>query len=240
MRIKYLIIFFLIGHQNCWGQALQGPYPDNSLFPDAYIQMRLASPDTSWNLESYRLAARWLTKLHSIDKFSLPRHKSPYSGSVFARMVNAENLMKLTNEDQTLEERYNDLAKMLEYAETILSLYYEPGEEIARFGEEELRCMVFLIEVLEETLSFMDRLEEAGLINATQAFDEMRGDLQNGHFGLLRLLIDGYDPAYSRYQPNVLKDFLPELKRLGEKASAFCTLTQRKELEIELEKLNYD
>lgn len=78
-------------------------FPDHSLVASTYIQKGLPAYDRGWTGEDYRQAGVVLRGLAATDATQLPRHDSPTSGAIFARIVSRENFRRFGADGERLE-----------------------------------------------------------------------------------------------------------------------------------------
>ena len=70
------------------------PYPDNSLHVEQYQLLGMPSPDEVWNAAEYKRAVKVIKGFYNIDKWSIPRKNSDYSGDLFEKIKTSKLAFK--------------------------------------------------------------------------------------------------------------------------------------------------
>ena len=100
--------------------------PDQSLTTAQYIERGLPAPDRPWFGTDMKRAAQVLVAIAAKDPAELPRYKSPRSGEVFARLVAAEQNLKLARDKSLpVNARLTDAAQVLLGANEIFKRYLD-------------------------------------------------------------------------------------------------------------------
>ena len=133
--VRTLGYILLLG---CWlplrAQPLP-PYPDNSPTLTDWAHMRVPTDAPAWQAADYQQLTRILDQLLPLDKTSLPRADSPYSGPLFERLVS----FPLPDPTADLPTRLLAYERLKELPGRFLLYYYEPNRPVQRFGAEVLQ-----------------------------------------------------------------------------------------------------
>jgi hypothetical protein len=81
------------------------PPPDGSLAAEEYVKLGVPAFDRPWTGDDFAQAVKALTALAAKDAGQLPRHNSPRSGSVFARLISPDNLAACRDRSQPIKTR---------------------------------------------------------------------------------------------------------------------------------------
>ena len=140
-KINLLILFLGIAGL-LRSQVAVTPYPDNSPTEANFLAMGLTNPNQIWNSEDYKKVITLMDRIYNADKYSLPRQKSPYSGSIYDRMFSRENFDFLTDENANLGNQIISYEKIKGIGYRLLIYYIEDTEPEERFGAEVLDCLI--------------------------------------------------------------------------------------------------
>lgn len=135
------------------------PYPDNSLYPKQYQEYGMPKPEELWNGSEYKRAIKVIKGFYNVDKWSLPRKNSQYSGSLFTRMTNMDNFKIITDKSEPLQERLQEHDEIINSLNQFLNLYFEPNEKEQRFGEEVLSLIVTSAKSTEYSITVVKELQ---------------------------------------------------------------------------------
>ncbi|NJN78734.1 MAG: hypothetical protein HC803_10765 [Saprospiraceae bacterium] len=108
------------------------PYPDNSLHVEQYQSLGMPSPDEIWNAAEYKRAVKVIKGYYDVDKWSIPRKESEYSGALFERMTKIENFEIITDKTENIQERLREHDDLLHSVGQLMSMYVEPYEDVQR------------------------------------------------------------------------------------------------------------
>lgn len=189
------------------------PYPDNSLYPEQYQEYGMPKPEELWNGSEYRRAVKVVKGFYKVDKWSLPRKDSEYSGSLFARITNMENFEIITDKSASLQERLREHDEIINSLNQFLKLYYEPNEKEQRFGAEVLALFTtsaksteYSIDVVKELQTMMssrnqrngelDLMHDKLIAGVTKTIEE--------HFNII-------NKDYERYNQEDIEQFSKEI-----------------------------
>ena len=130
--LGYILLF------GCWlplrAQPLP-PYPDNSPTLIDWAHMRVPTDASTWQATDYQQLTQLLDQLLPLDKTTLPRTDSPYSGPLFERLAN----LPLPDLSADLPTRLLAYERLKEFPGRFLLYYYEPNRPVQRFGAEVLQ-----------------------------------------------------------------------------------------------------
>ena len=207
-KIIFLIVFLGITRLLC-GQVTVTPYPDNSPEEANFLAMGLTSPNEVWESEDYKKVIHLLDRIYNADKFSLPRQKSPYSGSIYHRLFSRENFEFLTDETANLGNQLIKYEKIKGIGYRLLVYYIEDTEPEERFGAEVLDCLLLDSwlnmhgAVLYEKLANGLTPEQLGHSNFRRSYEETKKNYTRSMEELFYVL----EADYMRYDLQVLTDF---------------------------------
>jgi len=207
-RIGFLIIFLGITRLLC-SQVMVPPYPDNSPEEANFVAMGLTSPSQIWESEDYKKVIHLMDRIYNADKYSLPRQKSHFSGSIYERMFSRDNFAFLTDENANLGNQMIAYEKIKGIGYRILIYYIEDTEPEERFGAEVLDCL--LLDswlnlhgiVLYEKLANGLTPEQLGHSNFKRGFEEVGKNYKRSMEELFYVL----EVDYMRYDVQLLTDF---------------------------------
>ena len=135
------------------------PYPDNSPTISDWQEMDVKSVATPWSAATYTELYPLLDQLLALDKTTLPRADSPYSGALFDRLTVVDSLIGTT--EATWSERLLAYQRLRDRPERLLLLYFEPNRTTQRFGREVLRLFLFELEVRQAGAKLLAAYDEA-------------------------------------------------------------------------------
>lgn len=151
------------------------PYPDNSLYATQYQEFGMPLPDELWNASEYKRAVQVITGFYKVDKWSIPRKGSEYSGDLFERMIKLENFEIILDKSEPLQERLREHDELLRAVNQFLNMYMESNETEQRFGIEVLNLL---------NLSAHTTKYSIGVIKELQAIMSERG-IRNSDLDLM-------------------------------------------------------
>jgi hypothetical protein len=96
---------------------------DRSLTTVEYMARGMPDPTGTWSGPEYNKAAEVLNSLVTADAGLLPRHQSPKSGEMFARMTDKANLKPLHDPKRTIEDRLKEGNEIFGGANAIVKVY---------------------------------------------------------------------------------------------------------------------
>jgi hypothetical protein len=209
-KTGYILIFCLGLTRLLCGQVEVNPYPDNSPEEANFIAMGLTPPNQVWSANDYKKLIHLMDRIYNADKYSLPRQKSPYSGSIYQRMFNRENFGFLTDPNANLGNQIISYEKIKGIGYRILIYYIEDTEPEERFGSEVLDCLlldgwlnmhgIVMYEKLANGLT-PEQLEHS---NFKRGYEETRKNYNRSMEELFYVL----EVDYMRYDVQVLTDFV--------------------------------
>jgi hypothetical protein len=100
-----------------------GPKEDTSLKDDAYVEAGVPAYDRAWSGGDLAKAVEKLAELDKGEVCVLPRHNSPASGRLFARICEIKDSDSLTNKDLALNLRVPDGIQRMLASSKLLGLY---------------------------------------------------------------------------------------------------------------------
>lgn len=158
MKTIFLLFFSLIITRSTTVSDVQ-PYPDNSLYPEQYQEYGMPNPEKIWNGSEYKRAIKVIKGFYNVDKWSLPRKGSEYSGTLFERIINMENFEIIVDESESLQERLREHDEILNSVNQFLNLYYEPSEKEQRFGVEVLTLLTISAKSTEYSINIIKEVQ---------------------------------------------------------------------------------
>lgn len=171
--------------------------------------MGLTAPNQIWNSEDYQKVIHLMDRIYNADKFSLPRQKSPYSGSIYGRMFNRDNFGFLTDENANLGNQIISYEKIKGIGYRLLIYYIEDTEPEERFGPEVLDCLLLDSWLNLHGIVMYEKLangltpEQLGHSNFKRGFEEARKNYKRSLEELFYVL----EVDYMRYDVKVLTEF---------------------------------
>lgn len=207
-KIGFLILFLVITRLLC-GQVTVVPYPDNSPEETNFLAMGLTTPNQVWSSDDYKKVIHLMDRIYNADKFSLPRQKSPFSGSIYRRMFNRENFGFLTDENANLGNQVISYEKIKGLGYRILIYYIEDTEPEERFGPEVLDCLLLDSWLNMHGISMYKKLangltpEQLGHSNFKRGYEEAEKNFKRSMEELFYVL----EVDYMRYDVQVLTEF---------------------------------
>lgn len=189
------------------------PYPDNSLRVEQYQSLGMPEPEKVWNAAEYKRAVKVIKGYYDVDKWSIPRKGSPYSGALFERMTKTENFEIIADKTQNIQERLREHDDLMRSVGQLMAMYIEQEEQFQRFGAEGLalrmlsaRTSIYSISVLKDLQAMMlDR----GQRNSD--LDLMADKLMNGVGMTIEEYLFIIENEYQQYQAKDLEWFAKEL-----------------------------
>lgn len=157
--IPLLFGLFLI-NQSATEQTEVIPYPDNSLYVAQYQALGMPSPDELWNAAEYKRAVKVITGYYNIDKWSIPRKDSEYSGALFERMITLENFDIILDKSEMLQERLREHDELLKAVNRFLAMYVEPNESEQRFSIEALSLLSLSANTTKYSIGVLKDLQD--------------------------------------------------------------------------------
>ena len=158
MKITFLLCWSLLA-TDTKGQVSVEPYPDNSLHLEQYLSFGMPKPEVLWNAAEYKRAKKVIQGFYKVDKWSLPRKGSQYSGSLFDRMTTIDNLDVIVNQAKPIQDRLKEHDDIINSINQILQFYYEYEETEQRFGAEVLTLAAFSAKSSAYTLQIIKELQ---------------------------------------------------------------------------------
>ena len=140
MHLLLTILLLIIGGGHSGFAQSVEPYPDNSPYSRDFMDVGVPSINRAWNANDFESAFLVLDQIYEMDKFSLPRANSEYSGDLFARMVAIQNFEFVVDKRINIGKRVIDFEHLKEVPFRLLIYYIENYEEQERFGREVLEC----------------------------------------------------------------------------------------------------
>ena len=214
------LLFFLVVFWNAHltAQMAITAYPDNSPAVADWVEMGLKNPDEIWQPEDYQAAIQLFDEIYEIDKFSLPRKGSTYSGSLFERLINLENFQPLIDEEANLGNRIIWYEKVRGLGFRMLIYYIEESEPEERFGAEVLDCLLLdawlnlqamqLYEELKLTLSPNQQVAPS----FKNGYDKVRREYRRSMEELFYVL----EIDYQRYDEKLIRNFSINFAQLAQ------------------------
>lgn len=190
------------------------PYPDNSLYVEQYQQIGMPSPEEVWNAAEYKRAVKVIKSYYNVDKWSIPRKNSEYSGALFTRMTTIENFDVILDKSMPLQERLREHDELLHAINQFLNMYIEPNEPEQRFGTEGLILLAFSANTSKYSIEIINELQtmmsDRGMRNGD--LDLMHDKLIAGVATSLEEYLDIIENDYLQYQSKDIETFTTEIK----------------------------
>lgn len=146
------------------GESQPTDNDDRSLTTAQYIELGLPKCDRPWSSSDMSRAAKVLTEIASRDARELPRHLSPKSGQVFARITADDNLDGIRKQSLPVTIRTGFALQFLHAAASIGKLYGTLAVEESAASEETteligltLRIATVLKGLSDEVLPTLDK-----------------------------------------------------------------------------------
>lgn len=238
MKIAFLLCWSLWAN-DINGQVTVEPYPDNSLHLEQYLSFGMPKPDTLWNASEYKRAKKVIQGFYKVDKWSLPRKGSQFSGSLFKRMTTIENLDVIVNQSRPIQDRLKEHDDIINSINQILQFYYEHNETEQRFGAEVLTLVVFsaksstyTLEIIKELKALINDDNENSMVNV--AYKQLIEGLvvtMEEHFGII-------DANYKSYNQNDIEDFTKEITTWSKSMLSYLDKTQIKILTSQVKNIS--
>lgn len=207
-KISFLIIFLGLTRL-LFSQVTVTPYPDNSPEEENFLAMGLTAPNQVWDHKDYQKLILLMDRIYEADKYSLPRQKSLYSGTIYRRIFNRDNFGYLIDENANLGNQFISYEKIKGIGYRILIYYIEDTEPEERFGAEVLDCLlldswlnlhgIVLYEKLADGLT----PQQLGHSNFRRGFEETRKSYTRSMEELFYVL----EVDYMRYDVQTLTEF---------------------------------
>ncbi len=226
IAIIFIGLFLLNQSEELTNDAI--PYPDNSLYIEQYQELGIPSPNKVWNAAEYKRAVKVITGFYNVDKWSIPRKNSPYSGALFERMTQLENFKIISESSIPLQERLKEHDELLLSLGQLLNMYNEPQAVTQRFGIETLSFLVLSAQTTEYSISIVQELQKMmsgkGLKNSD--LDLMHHKLISG----ISLTIEEHllliQTDYLQYQSKDMEWFTNEIIRWAMTVKSYLTEEQ--------------
>jgi hypothetical protein len=235
---SFLVIFILIlSNQATVKTDDVLPYPDNSLHVKQYQSLGMPEPEKVWNAAEYKRAVKVIKGYYDVDKWSIPRKNSDYSGALFERMTKIENFEIIADKTQNIQERLREHDELLRSVSQLMAMYIEQEEEMQRFGAEGLalrmlsvRTSIYSIGVLKDLQGLMS---DRGQRNSD--LDLMADKLMDGVAMTIEENLLIIEADYYQYQAKDLEWFTKELSNWSIEMKDYLTATRIVELNQKLE-----
>ena len=238
MKIAFLLCWSLLAN-DIKGQATVEPYPDNSLHIEQYMSFGMPEPDTLWNAAEYKRAKKVIQGFYKVDKWSLPRKGSQFSGSLFERMTMIENLDVIVNQDKPIQDRLKEHDDIINSINQILQLYYEHNETEQRFGTEVLTLVAFsaksstyTLEIIKELQALVNDNNKNSMVNvAYEQLIESLAVTMEEHFEII-------GANYKSYNQKDIEDFTKETTTWSINMLPYLDKTQLKNLTLQVKNIS--
>ncbi len=225
MKIVFLLYWsLLVVASNA--QVIIEPYPDNSLYPEQYQSFGMPKSNELWNAAEYKRARKVIKGFYDIDKWSLPRKNSQYSGSLFERMVSIDNLEIINNQSEPIQKRLEEHDEIINSTNILLNLYYERSATEQRFGAEVLTILVFSakstnysIDIIKELQALMisrsqsnknlDLVHDNMVLGIIKTIEERLKLIEVEYFNYNQIDIEYFSTEISIWIPSVIEHINP-------------------------------
>jgi hypothetical protein len=213
MKSLFVIFIIIFTNQTAVKTDEVIPYLDNSLRVEQYESLGMPSPDKVWNASEYKRAVKVIKGYYNVDKWSIPRKNSEYSGTLFERMTKIENFEIIADKTQNIQERLREHDELLRSVGQLMAMYIEQEEKIQRFGSEGLtfrilsaRTSIYSIKILKDLQVLMS---DRGQRNSD--LDLMTDKLVNGVAMTIEENLLIIEADYYQYQTKDLEQFAADL-----------------------------
>lgn len=212
MKTVFLLFFCLTATILSNENEIQ-PYPDNSLYPEQYQELGMPKPEVVWNGTAYKSAAKVIKKFYSVDKWSLPRKDSDYSGKLFERMINIENFEVIADKSESLQERLREHDEIINGINQFLNFYYEPNEQEQRFGAEFLAVLATSAKSTEYSINIIKEVQTmmSGRNRRNSDLDLMHDKLIAGVETSMEEYFNIISKNYQQYNQKDIEQFSEEI-----------------------------
>lgn len=231
--MKYFIFtFFLFFSFSLFAQTTVTPYPDNSFTTEQYMDLHIPSPQKKWGPEEMKAFIKYMEKIYMEDKWSLPRKDSPYSGVLFQKMVNLDNLYRINDKRIPIDERLALTDAQMEYSSFIIAIYKENNKATERFGSEVLATYAYLVYTSKSIRLFLDELKTVLPEENTQnsKFKTLYTNITEQLGDFMNMVLVTYEKESHRYDTQVLVDFAVTTRQLVTENWALLTPAQQTKL----------
>jgi hypothetical protein len=232
MKSLFAIVILILSSHTAIKTDEVLPYPDNSLYVEQYQSLGMPSPEKVWNAAEYKRAVKVIKGYYDVDKWSIPRKNSEYSGVLFERMTNVENFEIIADKTQNIQERLREHDELFYSVAQLMSMYIEQEEEMQRFGAEGLtfrmlsaRTSIHSITVLKDLQALMS---DRGQRNSD--LDLMADKLMNNIAVTIEENLLIIETDYYQYQAKDLQWFAKELSDWSIEVKDY--LTEEKIIEL--------
>ena len=216
------------------------PHPDNSPTVDRFLQMKLPPIHKTWGVTEYENGFRLLDKIHEMDKYSLPRYQSPWSGAIFERLIARENFDYLLDTTINIRIRLEQLKTYSMLPSALLNLYQEYDKDQERFGIEVTQCLLLMAYFTRNALLLVQELERWMLNNYGERSNDSVAQIEKAHLETLMELLKVFGEKRNRFDEGIriqyckalIQDF-PEYLIPMETSSKQVVLTTLDKLIIE-------
>lgn len=232
MNYLYLVALLCLPIIGFSQHTIVEAYPDNSFTIEEYEYQNIPSPEKDWGKEELKAFIKFMEKIYTEDKWSLPRKDSPYSGKLFDKMVNKANLKPITDKSIPIEDRINDIDLHLEYSNFIISIYKEDNRTTERFGEETLAAFEYLVYSAQSVRLFFDELKISLPANATQSRDfiNIHNSSTQQLADLMNVILLTFEKDTDRYDHEVLASFATNARTIISDNWSIITKEHQKKL----------
>jgi hypothetical protein len=233
--IGVFVGLFLVG-QNLPTYNIE-PYPDNSLKVETYQELGMPMPEEDWAGSEYKRVSKVIKGYYNIDKWSIPRKNSDYSGALFEKIVDLNNFFIIIDKEVFIQERLEEHDALLRVVAQLLNMYYEPEAETQRFGAEVLDLLILSAQTSEYSVQLLQELKatmsERGMKNGE--LDLMTDKLTLGISSTIIELLKIIESDYYQYTTSDLEEFSTELHFWAKMMTAYLNETQKTEINNQID-----
>ncbi len=208
------------------------PYPDNSLQVERYQELGMPTPDEDWSASEYKRVQKVIKGYYEVDKWSIPRKGSDYSGDLFEKIIDLNNFYIIIDKDVFIQERLEKHDALLRVVAQLLSMYHEPKSETQRFGAEVLDLLILSAQTSEYSVQLLQELKammsEKGMKNGE--LDLMTDKLKLGISATIIELLKVIEKDYYQYSTNDLEMFSTNLHYWSKSIIHYLNETQKTEI----------
>jgi hypothetical protein len=223
------------------GQSLPtydiAPYPDNSLKVETYQELGMPIPDEDWSSPEYKRVVKVVKGYYNVDKWSIPRKNSEYSGALFEKIVDINNFFIIIDKEVFLQERLEEHDALLRSVAQLFHMYHEPEAETQRFGAEVLDLLILSAQTSEYSVQLLQELKammsEKGMRNGE--LDLATDKLKLGISATIIELIKVIQEDYYQYTTTDLEQFSTKLHYWSKSMTNYLDETQKAEIKNQID-----
>lgn len=215
---------------------------DNSLTPAEYQAKGLPAVDKPWTDAEYAKAAQALEAILTADPSQLPRHESPKSGPVFARLVAVENFAPLQKKRPAADQRLSQAGRYGTAIQQLASVYARATNQHKKaFDAELVDLSAFNLELADRMRVLGDELVQEVARNDPQhdKREEVRDRIHYSFVAIIDAALAAF-PQQHAYRKSELARFAGKLGDVLPRLYPVLPANAKRDLPARLEKLAGD